>query len=389
MSYIASLLRKYIQPYGAALLSSERVYHALHTLNGLPRQICRVTPVVEVFLDRTDPYSQLVAQVLPELQRRFDIKLKVWEVSSRADEMFPEAGLWQRNASHDALSLARLYGLESPSSDNMPHFFSSLEEGEVRRRQLGHYLSAMFWFEGEWFWGLDRLDHLERRLLAIACQKNTQEDVVFNRTCQKTFLGQPGDVVDPSRPLKFYFSMRSPYSYLALERVVVMSRHYHIPLDIRPVLPMMMRGVPVPRQKKMYIFHDTCREARKLGVPYGRVADPLGAGVENCYALFDYAQSFGKGVELLLACARAVNAAGVHSDTEGGLKRIVAQAGLDWESARLSLKKEGWRQWAEQHRRELYDLGLWGVPSFSYGCGQSCWGQDRLWLVERWLLGGK
>ena len=29
----------------------------------------------------------------------------------------------------------------------------------------------------------------------------------------------------------------------------------------------------------------------------------------------------------------------------------------------------------------MYECGLWGVPSFRYGA-VSCWGQDRLWVIE-------
>ncbi|CAM3698696.1 DsbA family protein [Parendozoicomonas haliclonae] len=387
MPAITARLQKYIQPYGAALLSSKGLYQTVHTFSGLSRRLRGTQPVVEVFLDRNDPYSQLLAQVLPPLQQRFAIELKIWEVSSQAGEMFPEAELWKENAIKDAQALAELYGLEPPFAEHIPTITTSTAEGEARRKQLGHYQSAMIWFEGEWFWGLDRLDHLERRLLAIGCQNSTNERVHFDKTCQQSFIGQAADVVDRSQPLRFYFSMRSPYSYLALERVVAMAGHYQVPLDIRPLLPMVMRGVPVPSQKKMYIFRDTSREARKQGIPYGFVADPLGKGVENCYALFDYARTLGKGKELLLSYGRAVNAEGVHSDTEAGLKLIVVRAGLDWEQARKCLADDSWRAWAEVHRSELYKLGLWGVPSFAYKEGQSCWGQDRLWLVERWLLG--
>jgi len=42
----------------------------------------------------------------------------------------------------------------------------------------------------------------------------------------------------------------------------------------------------------------------------------------------------------------------------------------------------------EENRRSLYELGIWGVPSFrlldaSGGTVLATWGQDRLWLVAR------
>ena len=148
---------------------------------------------------------------------------------------------------------------------------------------------------------------------------------------------------------------------------------------------MLMRGQSVPDAKKWYIFHDTKREANKLGIPYGFVADPLGPGVERCYALFEYARSLGRETDYMLAYARAVNAEGIRSETDAGLKMIVERAGLDWQKAKALLNDQSWREWAENNRKAMYDCGLWGVPSFRYG-EVSCWGQDRLWVIEKSIV---
>lgn len=137
----------------------------------------------------------------------------------------------------------------------------------------------------------------------------------------------------------------------------------------------------MPDAKKWYIFHDTKREANKLGIPYGFVADPLGSGVERCYALFEYARSQGREIDYMRTYARAVNAEGIRSETDAGLKVIVERAGLDWQAAKPLLNDESWRDWAEDNRKAMYECGLWGVPSFRYG-HVSCWGQDRLWVIE-------
>ena len=148
---------------------------------------------------------------------------------------------------------------------------------------------------------------------------------------------------------------------------------------------MMMRGMNVPEAKKMYIFLDTKREARKLGIPYGFVADPLGAGVERCYTLFSYAQSLGCEKEYLLNFAQAVNAQGIHSDSDEGLKIIVERSGMDWQKAKSLLTDEehrnDWHGWAEENRQQMLALGSWGVPTFKYG-DLVLWGQDRIGLIE-------
>ena len=48
--------------------------------------------------------------------------------------------------------------------DKMGGAEGSLQErqssGNNLRNKLGHYSGAMFYYEGEWYWGVDRLYHL-------------------------------------------------------------------------------------------------------------------------------------------------------------------------------------------------------------------------------------
>ena len=61
------------------------------------------------------------------------------------------------------------------------------------------------------------------------------------------------------------------------------------------------------------------------------------------------------------------------------------RAGLSWPDAQQALQDEAWRQTAEANRRDMLDLGLWGVPSF-HVADTAVWGQDRLWAIEHALL---
>ena len=51
------------------------------------------------------------------------------------------------------------------------------------------------------------------------------------------------------------------------------------------VLPMVMRGLPVPRPKRLYIVHDAAREARLHSTPFGRFNDPVGRPTERGLAI--------------------------------------------------------------------------------------------------------
>jgi len=340
--------------------------------------------------------------------------------------MYPEPELWHKNALKDAGYLAELYQLEFPmaafsqpttatyalthqllSIQSHSDFVAKalpllakywrgelvsqenktqsalLEKNNAQLRSKGHYLSSTISYAGEWYWGLDRLDHLENRLNKLNAFKSKKR-IKYNETsrhfCQRMsnldkFDARPDDV------LTIFFSARSPYSYLGLERAIRLAKHYRIRFQIKPVLPMMMRGMQVPPQKKWYIFFDTKREARKFGLDYGFVADPLGLGVERCYSLLGYATSEGKDANFLLSYARAVNAQGIRSETDSGLRKIVEKSALSWKHAKSLLGNQEWRDWANNNYDEMHALGLWGVPCFQFQ-NTSVWGQDRLDILE-------
>ena len=48
---------------------------------------------------------------------------------------------------------------------------------------------------------------------------------------------------------------------------------------------MAMRGQPLPLAKRLYILRDAKREADRLGLPFGKIHDPLGEGVWRCLTI--------------------------------------------------------------------------------------------------------
>lgn len=444
-------LRKSIQPYAARIISSSAVLNAKRCLVEYKRRLLQQPHQVAIYLRINDPYSYLLVQVLPDLQRRFQIEMHFKTILHLRDDMYPEAEMWHDNAFIDANHLAHLYDLKFPSKApqqtdaesaiQATHKLLSLEslalekdfdwqqvnrifeqywfpqdcdsselsrgpvhqdetklaqhliENEQTLAKQGHYMSAMLHYNGEWYWGLDRLDHLEKRLNTLGVNDSRYaKDVVFNKTyvnfCQQPAIDKValGKQALADKKLIVFFSIRSPYSHIGLEQVIKLAQHYDLTLDIKPILPMIMRGLSVPDSKKMYIFHDTKREASKLGIDYGFVADPLGQGVENCYSLFAYAQSLGCEQSFLLNYARGVNAQGIRSETDKGLKLIVQRSGMDWAHAKTLLQdpatQTAWHQWAEDNRQQMLALGSWGVPTLQYG-DLVLWGQDRLGLIEQ------
>ena len=167
----------------------------------------------------------------------------------------------------------------------------TLAAGAALRKQLGHYLGGMFHFEGEWYWSVDRLHHLETRLAALGLDRTPGQPMLapFQRESVATGVRAPGATID------YFFSFRSPYSYIALPRVAALARASDAQLRLRYILPMVMRGLPVPREKRLYIVQDCKREADMVGLPFGRIVDPVGSGVERALAVLHHVVPLGLG----------------------------------------------------------------------------------------------
>jgi 2-hydroxychromene-2-carboxylate isomerase len=290
--------------------------------------------------------------------------------------------LWRGDAA-GLEALARAHGAAEPGAAR-----AAALAGSRLRARLGHYLGAMFHYAGEWYWGVDRLHHLERRLAALGLRRDGAGEHGAPLVARPDFAGQPAPAAPGRRPtLEFYLSLRSPYTYIAMPRVFALARRLPVELALRPVLPMVMRGLAVPPAKRMYITLDTKREADDAGVPFGRICDPVGRPVERGFSLWPFARAQGREGDYLHAFARAAFAEGVDTGTDAGLRMVVERAGLVWSEARPHLDQEGWRDELEANRKQLFELGLWGVPCFRIvgrgGAPDFCtWGQDRLWLVE-------
>lgn len=345
----------------------------------------RAAHVAEFFHDPSDPYSQLLAQVMPEFERRYAVTLVTHLVGPPDDGAAPEREKLIAYSKIDAMRLAKKAGIEFTIQDASAA--TNTKAGDDRRRQLGHYLGATLYYGGEWYWGLDRLHYLEDRLTQLglrAAAGDSAADFIYTPPTQPRGSGNSG------AELHWYLSFRSPYTGIVRDRVKAMADAYGAELKLRFVLPMVMRGLPVPPAKRKYIPLDTAREARRLGVKFGRVIDPVGKPVEMGYSLLPWAREQGRGYDYVQNWLTCVWAEGVDPGSINGLKTIVERAGLNWAKAKTIVGNEDWRGEAERNRVEMMARGIWGVPSFRVGETIS-WGQDRLWVIENALqkLAGK
>ena len=400
---------------------------------------------VHLFFQVDDPYCALAAQMLAAFARRYAVQCEVHLVPPAPDSAAPDRPRLVAWSRRDATLLARRLGLNfqdsgaqpapdavrwaqrtllgalkqgqfielvspvtdalwdsasgslaSPQAAHRPDISEAKEVEQVSdaeldahlrqsaalRERLGHYLGATFYYAGEWYWGLDRLHYLEARLRGLGLDRTGGADLAPAATDRHTRVpsSQPSEI-------EFFFSLRSPYSAIAAPRVFELATLTGANVRLRYLLPMVMRGLPVPSAKRRYISLDAAREARLHGVPFGRINDPVGRPTERGLALMPLAERCGLGQVYVRSFMQGVWAEGLDAGADRGLRRIAERAGLSWADARIALQDEGWRVQAEANRAALLDAGLWGVPAFRVG-QTAVWGQDRLWAVEQLLTVG-
>lgn len=385
---------------------------------------------IEYFHQLDDPYSHLSAQIVTRLANEYDVEIVPHLIRLTGGKSQPEAeklAVWARRdaeliaphygltfpadaatvppADHVMQAARKLAGLsgedftasiadvstalwtgrgvETETNTSEAEAAGAIDAGSARLQELGHYSGACFYYGGEFYWGVDRLHHLESRLRRLDAHKGSQNRLIVARPS----LDVSDIDVRGALELHFYPSLNSPYTAIIFDKTVQLAKRAGVTLHHKPVLPMIMRGVPATQAKARYIFLDTKREAEHLGVPFGDVIMPIGEPTRRAYSLLPWAKEQGKDVALMSALLRSAFAERVPLQKTSGMRKAVEAAGLDWAEAAKIIGNEDWKLIVEQHQTEMVDgMGLWGVPSYRL-CGPTgepdlaVWGQDRLWLI--------
>jgi 2-hydroxychromene-2-carboxylate isomerase len=189
---------------------------------------------------------------------------------------------------------------------------------------------------------------------------------------------------DSKSAIRFYFSFRSPYAWLAAERLEAELGNLGVAIERLPIYPTpdVFPNDPAAMPDKIaYTVQDIARLTRERGltVRFPPPGDPdwalshaafLGAprlDGEHRFMLALFRKRFCEGLDLgqESVIAAAARDAGVNPDS------ILAAAhspGLRAEAA------AGWRRGVERDR-------IFGVPSFVYA-GKLYWGQDRMHFLR-------
>jgi 2-hydroxychromene-2-carboxylate isomerase len=402
---------------------------ARRTVTELRHKVRHEPRKLALYFDIGDPWSYLAAQAASRLITAYPVELEVHVVTPPATDVDPSSGMRAKHAVRDARLLAEYWNVdfagkkeadpgalrdaatalvrERPAGEQLRAALElsaalwSNDRKELTKllgawgteahlsvapilsanygtlRKAGHYQGGMLRYRGEWYWGIDRLGHLEAELARDL-------GVEIARVVAPRPEHERGALALSQKPItcELWFSFRSPYSYLALEQIEPVLAATATPLVLRPVMPMVTRGLPLPNVKRMYIVRDAKREADRLQIPFGELCDPIGEGVDNCIAVAHWAEARGQQLAFARSAMRAIWSEARDMTAYVDLRYVVERAGLPWAEAKEALGAPGMiaPKWAQANMADLSVVGLWGVPSFRAG-DFIAWGQDRLPLL--------
>ena len=204
------------------------------------------------------------------------------------------------------------------------------------------------------------------------------------------------------KPLEidFFFSFRSPWSYLAVPRMLELQRDYTAKVNLRVVDPIYIRYNEffdrAPEKWLSYFLVDLIRHVEYLGMPFGPPRpDPINNSlpadspehlVLQLNPLGIAAEALGKGVEF----AREVSAMVWDGTVDGWntgdhIERATERAGLSMSAIEqwIAANEEQWPDQLAANNSALQEHH-WGVPTMVVR-DEPFFGQDRIDTL-RWRL---
>ena len=380
-----------------------------------------------------DPYSHLTIQCLEQLKSSYEITLKFILVGEENLDAVHEPSLYNIYCLQDVKRIAPFYNIDF-QADEYPakelvekansiltavkpedcieianKVSSALWEGDMSaldklsstyfatkaevkenliqgnkiRDAKGYYFGSAFYYEKELYWGVDRLHHLEDRLIELGLKR----DLINESVCAPVLHAPAKIESQKNLNLHYYPSLNSPYTYASAKRVRSMKDNYPIKLITNPVLPMLMRNMTISDFQGKYIISDAAREARKNQYPMGSIYSPIGKPARKAYSLFPIVDDMEKGFEYIDELLKASFHDGINIGSDEYLESLIAKIGLDWSVVKKELNTKRWKKVLDDNLKDMYAGNCWGVPSFKLTDSDGSnpfyvWGQDRMWLLQ-------
>jgi 2-hydroxychromene-2-carboxylate isomerase len=194
------------------------------------------------------------------------------------------------------------------------------------------------------------------------------------------------------KKIQYYFSSKSPWTYLGHERMLEMARRHGAlveprPMELAKVFPL-SGGLPLdkrPRQRQAYRLTELKRWSQHLGIALNvqpRFFPVDETDASKMIATVAQGGDVDGALKLAGALLRAVWAEERNIADAATLIQVADDCGLD--GAALHAGREAGAAPYERWTNDAIELQVFGAPWYVYH-GESFWGQDRLDFLERAL----
>jgi 2-hydroxychromene-2-carboxylate isomerase len=213
-----------------------------------------------------------------------------------------------------------------------------------------------------------------------------------------------------------FWSMRSPYCYIALDRILEMQKKYNVRMNLRPVWPIAIwdpeffKGIEYMKYRVPYQDIDTLRSAQFNDVPYKYPApDPVlqepdfgpvkpfkeQVLIQKLTRTAVAAAEMGKGWDYLNQVSRMMwNGMVSDWDKDNHLRDAISRAGIDADALIDEVMNKNPEKYdaliERNHKMQQGNLaGHTGVPNFVFN-QEPFFGQDRMdqlfWRLKQYGL---
>ncbi|MBT3910084.1 MAG: 2-hydroxychromene-2-carboxylate isomerase [Rhodospirillaceae bacterium] len=196
-----------------------------------------------------------------------------------------------------------------------------------------------------------------------------------------------------SDPVKFYFDFSSPYSYFAAQKIDFTVEACGRTCEWKPFLlgalfkvtnSQPLTTIPM---KGDYCRHDWERMSKMMDIAW-TMPDPFPIPTQAAARAFywlnddnpDLAKSFAKA-----AFARYFGE-GRDITSADAIAEVAAPLGVDQDALLAAVNDDAVKQRLKDETAAAIDAGVFGAPFFIVD-GEGFWGNDRLWMIKRWIKG--
>jgi predicted DsbA family dithiol-disulfide isomerase len=268
-----------------------------------------------------------------------------------------------------------------------------LQQAQLLFESLNFDKSAMLQFHRSYYWGIDELPLLAKRLEQLNAEQSGHPFCLHQDQHQSTqhYLindwQQLAQIRSQRYELDFYFNFQDPLSYIYLIATHNLTEHYQIKLNLRPIY--------LDNDSRQHNLHFSFYELihlQELAESYNLHINPnyiLSAqGLNHCFALFyigliqDQAATISKKI-----------LAAIWSDNKDlsyltHLQPLLKDISYNNKQFKELLKQQAWHGIIEHNTNQWLQLDLPELPSF-YLQGEkriSVCGAHRLWALEMALI---